>query len=53
MPIIQYKPTSPGRRQMSVIHVDGMAKGLGRGSPWEEFAAAALLLCGKPLRALA
>ena len=27
MPIIQYKPTSPGRRQMSVIHVDGMAKG--------------------------
>lgn len=26
MPIIQYKPTSPGRRQMSVIHVEGLAK---------------------------
>jgi large subunit ribosomal protein L2 len=27
VPIIQYKPTSPGRRQMSVIHVEGLAKG--------------------------
>jgi DNA polymerase-3 subunit delta len=37
----------------SLARLDGLSKGLGRGSVWEEFAAAALLLCGKPLRPLA
>jgi DNA polymerase III subunit delta len=37
----------------ALARLDALAKGLGRGSPWDELAALALALCGKPVRALA
>ena len=43
----------PRRCRLDWPRLDALAKGMGRGSAWDELAAAALLLCGKPLRPLA
>jgi DNA polymerase-3 subunit delta len=47
---------SPADAAALVVHaarLDALAKGLGTGNPWDELAAAALALAGKPVRALA
>jgi DNA polymerase-3 subunit delta len=37
----------------ALARLDALAKGLGRGNAWEELAALALVLCGRPARPLA
>jgi DNA polymerase-3 subunit delta len=37
----------------ALARLDALAKGLGRGNPWDDLAALALVLCGKPARPLA
>jgi DNA polymerase-3 subunit delta len=46
-------PRSVGPLLVHLARVDALAKGLGRGSAWEEIAAAALTLSGHPARPLA
>lgn len=40
----------PGRLVPALARLDALSKGIGRLDPWDELAAAALLLAGKPIR---
>ncbi len=46
-------PSAIATMLVALARLDALAKGLGRGNPWDELAALALALCGKPVRPLA